>query len=205
MGEKIYALKEKDFNTFMSAPMDCKLDLLEQLVWEPCNSLGDMLVKIDRDEVEDDPTIKQIIPYIVITDDNYNILTYTREGSEKRLIGQKSIGFGGHWKAGERFIECIKRELNEELGIRLSDVYGVAVKDIIYSEATPVDSVHMGILIVLDSESEEFLNGRYADDEVKDVRLISIEDINPDDLETWSRIAYEKLLIEKSFSDTIYN
>lgn len=193
MGEKIYALKEKDFNMFMTAPLACKLNLIEEMVWSSHATLTTMLVSVDRDEVEGNPAFKQIIPYVVITDENFNVLTYTRKGSEKRLVGKKSIGFGGHWKAEEHFIECVKRELNEELGLKDYDEYGITVEDIIYSEATPVDSVHMGILLLLEFDSEEFLEGKYAEDEVKDVKLIPIKDINPNDLETWSRIAYEKI------------
>jgi len=201
MGERIYALKEEDFNMLMAAPMVSKLNLIDELVWNPHAILTRKLIKVDRDVVENDITIKQIIPYVVITDEKFNILTYTRKGSEKRLIGKKSIGFGGHWKAEESFTDCLKRELNEEIGLGLYNQYGVTVEDIIYSEATPVDSVHMGILIVLDFDSEELFDGKYAEDEVKDVKLIPIEDINPDELETWSKIAYEKILIEKKFND----
>lgn len=202
MGEKIYALKKEDFNTFMAAPIACKLNLLEELVWSKCAIITTMLVSVDRDEVENNPDFKQLIPYVVITDENFNVLTYTRKGSEKRLVGQKSIGFGGHWKTEESFITCFKRELTEEIGLNLQyGEYEVLVEDIIYSEATPVDSVHMGILLLIEVYSEEFGNATYAEDEVRDVKLTSIEDINPDELETWSKIAYEKLLIKKKFDD----
>jgi predicted NUDIX family phosphoesterase len=50
-----------------------------------------------RDQVEDDPTLKQIIPYTVVRHDGRIFLVgRTRRGSETRLREKLSIGLGGH-------------------------------------------------------------------------------------------------------------
>lgn len=51
---------------------------------------------LPREEVENKPEYKQLIPYIIIIDNNDNILLYERAGKEKRLHGLYSCGIGGH-------------------------------------------------------------------------------------------------------------
>ena len=50
-----------------------------------------------RARAETDPTFKQIIPYVVITDGK-SILHYVRgkKAGEQRLVSKGSIGIGGH-------------------------------------------------------------------------------------------------------------
>ncbi|HPB47234.1 MAG TPA: hypothetical protein PLX16_01330, partial [Exilispira sp.] len=40
---------------------------------------------LPREEVENKPEYKQLIPYIIIIDNNDNVLLYERAGKEKRL------------------------------------------------------------------------------------------------------------------------
>src|SRR5690606_104411 len=54
-----------------------------------------------RGDVEEDPTLLQPIPYVVVTrmaGENRQIFTYERlaGGGERRLHGRLSIGVGGH-------------------------------------------------------------------------------------------------------------
>ncbi len=52
---------------------------------------------IDRPMAENDPSFKQIIPYIIIqTADLKKTAIYNRQGSEKRLHDLWSLGIGGH-------------------------------------------------------------------------------------------------------------
>ncbi|MBM3891417.1 MAG: hypothetical protein FJ388_20075, partial [Verrucomicrobia bacterium] len=50
-----------------------------------------------RAEAETDPSFKQIIPYVVITDGE-RVLHYVRgkKAGEQRLVAKGSIGIGGH-------------------------------------------------------------------------------------------------------------
>ena len=84
-----------------------------------------------RPSLEEDPTYKQIIPYVVVRDEEGNILTYsrTKKGNEARLHDKRSIGFGGHidledvLKLSKTSLDYMSiarvgmfRELYEELG-----------------------------------------------------------------------------------------
>src|SRR4030042_1570946 len=52
---------------------------------------------INRSEAEKDPSYKQIIPYVIMCH-NGKFLSYVRgkKAGEKRLLGLRSIGIGGH-------------------------------------------------------------------------------------------------------------
>lgn len=70
-----------------------------------------------RCEAECDPAFKQVIPYVVIEHKPSGmIFMTTRLGGDERLIGQASIGLGGHMENGESIFDCLYRELNEEVG-----------------------------------------------------------------------------------------
>ena len=50
-----------------------------------------------RAKAETDPSFKQVIPYVIITDGK-NILHYVRgkKAGEQRLVAKGSVGIGGH-------------------------------------------------------------------------------------------------------------
>ena len=58
---------------------------------------GEHLAYRPRDEVETDPSFKQIIPYVIMAHGG-RVLSYVRgkRAGEQRLLGQRSIGVGGH-------------------------------------------------------------------------------------------------------------
>jgi predicted NUDIX family phosphoesterase len=192
MKEKIYAMTLDNFKKFNILGAKLKLDIIRDVY--PKTQFRGLLQSVNRNEVEDNPNFKQIIPYIVIMDHYNNILTYTRKGSEQRLFEKQSIGFGGHWKNNEDFFECIQRELSEELSIK--EFYDILFTfiDTIYSEETFVSSVHYGFLILATIKDFSNIKG-YENNEIKDIRICHFTEIEPDRLETWSRIAYEKLNI----------
>lgn len=111
----------------------------------------------ERHWLETDPTFRQIIPYLIVTDGE-RVLRYIRgvTGGEDRLHGQLSIGFGGHidlddlavYETGQvnlasTLYNAAARELREELGVQtppnLRRLLGLIVCD-----DTPVDQVHLG-------------------------------------------------------------
>jgi predicted NUDIX family phosphoesterase len=60
-------------------------------------NLPDTLFK-RRGCMEENPSFKQLIPYVIVTNENNEILMYKRstKGGESRLHNVYSIGFGGH-------------------------------------------------------------------------------------------------------------
>src|SRR6516162_4388964 len=110
-----------------------------------------------RDEVETDPSFKQIIPYVVLRwrDQLYHYLR-GKKGTETRLRALRSIGVGGHISVtdaefpGDPYRSGLLRELQEE--IYLETNYRERCVGLINDDATPVGQVHLGIVHVFELE-----------------------------------------------------
>ena len=74
----------------------------------------------ERDLVEEDASLKQIIPYVAMFKDD-KILTYerSRAGVESRLYNQWSLGVGGHIDEPDDLFQATLREIEEEIGVRI--------------------------------------------------------------------------------------
>lgn len=150
-----------------------------------------------RREMEDDPTMKQIIPYLIVRH-GARLFLFQRSsaGGEARLHGLYSIGVGGHINhrdvvnASDLVAAALRRELEEELiveGDWQSRLVGVLNDD-----SNPVGRVHFGLVHVVETESpaitvreSEAMTGRLADSrEVLGLR---------DRMETWSQIIVDTI------------
>ena len=61
-----------------------------------------------RCEAECNPDFKQVIPYVLTEHQpTGRIFMTTRIGGDERLIGQHSIGLGGHVDADEGVADCL--------------------------------------------------------------------------------------------------
>lgn len=129
---------------------------------------------LPRDDVETDPSWKQLIPYCVVAqlteDHDIEVLSYQRSSKQgdERLRGNFSIGVGGHindtdWDHGMSFgdgwIVGLMREIDEELSIRpnRTDAFGFRneLLGVIYDPTNAVGQVHLGIcyFVLLDGYS----------------------------------------------------
>jgi predicted NUDIX family phosphoesterase len=108
-----------------------------------------------RDQVENDPSFKQIIPYVVLKwrDQLFNYVRGKR-ASETRLQALRSLGVGGHINPADTnlfdspYHEAMLRELAEE--VRLETEYEERCFGLIYDDSTPVGQVHLGIVHVFE-------------------------------------------------------
>ena len=127
-----------------------------------------------RDDVEDDPSFKQIIPYITIRQPGFagNIFAYRRRGDEARLAGLYSIGIGGHveefdlipggtapapgvaWPHRSAFVGGAMREVVEEVNVR-GELDMPTFAGLINDDSTPVGSVHVGIHVSLSIDVDD--------------------------------------------------
>ena len=109
-----------------------------------------------RGDMEEDPSYKQLIGYVLLKDTNTNeVLVYKRlaGGGEARLHGKASVGIGGHMNEveGKTIFEMLKinaaRELNEEVGVSeeeaLNNLHFIGL---INDDKTEVGQVHVGVV-----------------------------------------------------------
>ena len=173
-----------------------------------------------RGDVENDPAIKQIIPYTLVIN-NSDILAYKRlSGSgEQRLVDLHSIGFGGHitklpqyedFTMNHIIEDSIARELDEEIG--LGHYSGPFVKGILYAGRSNklVDQVHVGLVnIVSAMKSVQRSNEKDVLTDPVLVNLWSLRKYWKDHkFETWSNMVIMWLTsdpIMKDFVDTVVN
>ena len=149
-----------------------------------------------RETLEQDPSFRQIIPYVVLRhEDKFIRYTRTPAGGEGRLHGRMSIGLGGHIDlpdvvcAGESVDldatigRATERELEEELGeveVASREWIGVLTDD-----DTEVGRVHIGVVAVWQLRAPP---AGLAEDAIGEVSLCSLAELEAeaDRLETWS-------------------
>ncbi len=155
---------------------------------------------VRRGDCETDPTLKQIIPYVVFYSGD-RVFNYTRGRSqgESRLHALKSIGVGGHVAeedaaggcTAEAYEMALQRELDEEVRI---DVPGkMRIAGLINDDSTPVGQVHLGVvhLYQLTAPAVHPLEEGLAEagfihlDQARETRT---------EFETWSQIVLDNLL-----------
>ncbi len=112
---------------------------------------------LPRDEAEQNPAFKQLIPYLVLRHAG-RVFHYRRgaAGGEKRLTARRSVGIGGHVCSDDgdlagAYRRGLLRELAEE--VELEGGYREHCLGLINDDRTPVGQVHLGIVHVLDLDS----------------------------------------------------
>lgn len=149
----------------------------------------------DRKPAETDPNKKQIIPYCVCTV-NGKFLRYTRGKSsgESRLHAKKSIGIGGHVNPIDQsgntptydtYIQAVRREIQEEIGVTLESVSGPIA--LINDESNDVGSVHLGAIHLIELKPEE---AKAAEAAIENLEEVTLETLLKESgsLETWSQL-----------------
>lgn len=145
-----------------------------------------------RDEAEQDPGYKQVIPYLVLRDgERWFLMRRTRAGGDARLHDRWSIGVGGHLNPGDAGVEgCLRREWAEELAAGFVPEFEPV--GLLNDDTTAVGAVHLGFVYLADAAGRDVairethkLSGAFAfTAEVAAVR---------EGMETWSRLAFDAL------------
>ena len=153
----------------------------------------------NRKELEEDLSLKQIIPYGVISNnDSFYLFKRSSGQTEKRLQNLFSLGVGGHMNPGNPtepeelyIIDELKRELFEE--VRL--IKGCMIEDIefigfINDDTIPVGRFHIGLLYnIRVSNREVYINetDKMTADWIDKPGLAEFYE----GMETWTRIAFD--------------
>ena len=155
-----------------------------------------------RSEVEDDPSRKQLIPYVVFRARD-QIFCYTRGGSggEARLRAKRSLGVGGHVDEADAdgrgtfdaYELALRRELDEEVAIASAGT--LTLVGLINDDSTPVGQVHLGVVHLYELKSPNVTPREAA---LADAGFIAIKDVvnQIDTFETWSQICLREFLVK---------
>jgi predicted NUDIX family phosphoesterase len=155
---------------------------------------------VERAWAERTPSVKQIIPYSIVTRRNeILLLRRTKRGGESRLHDKLSIGVGGHVEpvdlsSGESvaprrnpLARATEREIREELDIVGS--FEILPVGLLNDDTNPVGAVHLGLVQILAVEGTcevretDQLEGRWIT--LANLREMEAAGAN---LETWSRM-----------------
>jgi len=109
-----------------------------------------------RSQAEKDPAYKQLIPYVIMAcDGKYLSYVRGRRAGETRLVGNRSIGIGGHINPAddmplfnadfyETYLTAVEREVAEEVSVETS--HNERVVALLNDESNDVGRVHLGIV-----------------------------------------------------------
>ena len=157
-----------------------------------------------RGKMEEDPSFKQLIPYVLFrysgSDGTPRLFQYTRGGGqgEERLHAKRSVGIGGHISTEDSgagtthdvYREGMMRELDEEVSIETP--YTEKRVGLIHDDETPVGQVHLGVVHLFDVERP---NVHAREDDIQRATFLPIDEILPelDQFESWSQIVVKAL------------
>ena len=151
----------------------------------------------DRDQAEQDPTQKQVIPYILLQSrDREMTAVYCRKGSEKRLHDLWSAGIGGHINPEDRetltdfkgiVLAGMARELDEEL-VERPKTDQAQFLGVISEESSPVSAVHIGAVFRIETSTPQAYT---PGPELHRFQWMNTKDIGNLALELWSELALE--------------
>ncbi len=111
---------------------------------------------ISRSQAEVDPAYKQLIPYVIVSYDG-KYLSYVRgkRAGETRLVGNRSIGIGGHINPAddmplfnadfyEAYLSAVEREVAEEVSVEANHIDSIVA--LLNDDSNEVGSVHLGVV-----------------------------------------------------------
>lgn len=147
---------------------------------------------MDRPAAEEDPSYKQIIPYVVLTQKGRVFSTRRlNKGGESRLHGKLSIGIGGHINPVDEtdrrsvLMKGLERELDEEVYIQRRGQ--LVPRGFINDDGNGVGAVHLGLCFSMEVEGEVLVK----ETEKLSGAWLSLQELKSeyDNMETWSQIA----------------
>ena len=153
-----------------------------------------------RSQVETDPSFKQLIPYVIMSyQDKY--LNYVRgsRAGEKRLVGNRSIGIGGHINPVddmsllgiyETYLTAVEREVAEEVSIETEHSDRIAA--LLNDDSNEVGQVHLGIVHHWNLDEPNVSKKEQMITQMSFMTQAELEEVR-DTMETWSQLCLEGL------------
>jgi len=150
------------------------------------------------DKLENDSSLKQIIPYVLIVNpETKKIFAYRRANnqnySEKRLRNKWSFGLGGHIERqdnGNPIVSGMIRELHEE--VKMKEYPEPKIVGYLNDDSGDVEKVHFGILALAETNQDV----QKGDEEMAEGRFMSFKEMeslfadSKNEFDKWTRISW---------------
>ncbi|MGH2446518.1 MAG: NUDIX domain-containing protein [Candidatus Limnocylindria bacterium] len=109
---------------------------------------------LERPIAEEDASVKQLIPYVVVRDSGrVFLMRRTDAGGDARLHGKASIGVGGHLnpvdEGEDALMAGLRREWSEELETDWEPEFRLI--GLLNDDRNPVGAVHLGVVFTVDA------------------------------------------------------
>jgi len=190
-GEQILVITRELFDSLGSFQgINTDVDKYLPTILDPKNNFF-----MDRGAAEEDPTHKQLIPYVLIRL-NGQFVHYSRgkAGGEARLHAKRSMGIGGHINPEDKredhlgyetYMAGVEREIAEEVVI--DGTYTQKIVGLLNDDSNEVGKVHLGVVHLFDIDGTDVKSN---EDAIADLQLSSIVELKGEyheQLETWSQ------------------
>ena len=155
---------------------------------------------VPREEAENDPTRKQIIPYVLLVFGD-KVLYYVRgkKAGEQRLVAKGSIGIGGHMNETDESLFAldeaayragVEREVNEE--IKIDTAFEDRIVALLNDDTTEVGRMHLGIVHVFKLAEPKVVKREAM---ITGLTFLAKEEllVRRDTMESWSQICLDSL------------
>ena len=156
-----------------------------------------------RSQAEQDPSYKQIIPYVIMTHAG-KYLSYVRgkRAGETRLIAKRSIGIGGHINPidaenmplfsylRDNYDTAVQREVTEEVSVETTHTDHIVA--LLNDESNEVGSVHLGVVHLWNLDAEKVSKREQMITKMAFMTGAELEEVR-DTLETWSALCLSGL------------
>jgi predicted NUDIX family phosphoesterase len=153
-----------------------------------------------RSAAEQDPSLKQIIPYVLLTHQG-QVLHYVRgkKAGEQRLVAKGSIGIGGHLNDADEnlfsfdeqaYMAGVQREVDEEIHVGCACTNRVAA--LLNDDSNEVGRVHLGVVHVFELAAPSVTK---RESMITQVAFLTADELRArrEQLETWSQICLDHL------------
>lgn len=151
---------------------------------------------LPRNLMEEDPSYKQIIPYLIFKfEDTYFMMQRRSASSEQRLKNKYTLGIGGHMRQedmqhGATIFDWAQREFDEEISYKGN--LNIKPLGMLNDDSNAVGQVHLGLVLLLEGDRPHIA----VRSELKSGTLVSLHDCLSyyPDMESWSQIIFDTVL-----------
>ena len=194
-----------------------RLGLFQGLAFDTDRYLREIFVQgvprfIPRSEAEKNPSYKQLIPYVIMAhQDKYFSYIRGRRAGESRLVGNRSIGIGGHINPidadnsslfaylYDNYLAAVQREVAEEVSVDTNHTDNVVA--LLNDDSNEVGSVHLGIVHYWNLDAPKVDKKEQMITQMAFMTLEELQQVR-DTLETWSQKCLDGLVQMKKHAES---